>query len=397
MSGCGQEDGGLDGKPSTPLASVTVDSDGACVIDAEGILWCWGEASAMFPGQPAYMGEENDCAAPFVPGRKAGVFGDCVSPGPMRPRFATEELAGTKVVSVSVAAPSPVAMLDGDGKVWYPGPGVHTSTSPAFEVVSGDHVFAQIDAGGTGWCGVTVAGEGYCYMAGNATEPLLLPIPGGHRFVRISTGTQFVALDETGAAWQGGFVQRVGTSPAEFIPSDPVQIEPGSQFVDAQAATSLAAFHSTDPVEAFVCLLDAAGSIVCRGFNNYGRLGLGMFAATATRSVVPGIVATAIAVGDSHVCALAQDGSVWCWGSNGSGELGAAVGSTCDLGGGVSIPCSAQPVQVVDLPPAVKIWAGNDITCAEAMDGGLWCWGENGKGQLGEAGRSNLLFETVAP
>ena len=83
--------------------------------------------------------------------------------------------------------------------------------------------------------------------------------------------------------------------------------------------------------------------------------------------------ATQLAAGKSHVCALALDGAVWCWGANYRGQLG---------DGGTTF--SSAPVRVTGLPPAVAIAAGDRHTCAISSDRQVWCWGANDHGQLGK-------------
>ncbi len=94
---------------------------------------------------------------------------------------------------------------------------------------------------------------------------------------------------------------------------------------------------------------------------------------------VPGLESgvSAISVGGLHTCAM-KDGGAWCWGSNGFGELGNS--STYDR---FAPRESAVPVPVLGLQGGVSaISAGSGHTCA-LKDGGVWCWGQNQYGQLG--------------
>ena len=81
-----------------------------------------------------------------------------------------------------------------------------------------------------------------------------------------------------------------------------------------------------------------------------------------------------IAAGDQHACGLTEDGAVWCWWYGAQGQLG----------DGKTEGAYAAPVRVVDLPPAKAIAAGGNSTCAIDRDGGLWCWGKNDYGQVGD-------------
>jgi alpha-tubulin suppressor-like RCC1 family protein len=95
-------------------------------------------------------------------------------------------------------------------------------------------------------------------------------------------------------------------------------------------------------------------------------------------AVIRGVVA--ISAGLYHACAL-EDGAVSCWGVNGSGELGT----------GTTGPASNVPVRAVALQGAASaISTGNGFTCA-LLDAGVWCWGYNFWGQLGNgtSGGSN--------
>jgi signal peptidase I len=75
--------------------------------------------------------------------------------------------------------------------------------------------------------------------------------------------------------------------------------------------------------------------------------------------------------GLAHTCAAVLDGSVWCWGRNDKGQLG--DGSTSD---------SSVPVEL-GVSGVVAVTAGDKHSCAVLDDGSVWCWGSNNEGQLG--------------
>ena len=85
-----------------------------------------------------------------------------------------------------------------------------------------------------------------------------------------------------------------------------------------------------------------------------------------------------IAAGDKHTCAIALDDIIWCWGDNRMSQLGSS-----DFGDNFSL----TPIQTTALPGsrvAHRIVAGANHTCVLATDETVWCWGENGNGNLGD-------------
>jgi hypothetical protein len=96
--------------------------------------------------------------------------------------------------------------------------------------------------------------------------------------------------------------------------------------------------------------------------------------------------------GSSHVCSLSIGGgltSAYCWGSNRSGQLG-------PRGPPLTSPTA---VPVSPGPPGAEfneLAAGGDHTCGVASDGNVYCWGDNGYGQLGTgAGPSTSVPRAV--
>jgi len=84
---------------------------------------------------------------------------------------------------------------------------------------------------------------------------------------------------------------------------------------------------------------------------------------------------TTIAVGANHVCAILDDSSMRCWGDNGKGQLG--DGTTIERQ-------TMTPVDLGTGRTAISISAGQEHTCAILDDASLKCWGDNSEGQLGD-------------
>ena len=96
------------------------------------------------------------------------------------------------------------------------------------------------------------------------------------------------------------------------------------------------------------------------------------------------VQAQTLACGFEHTCALLQTGVVKCWGKNNDGQLG--DGSTDD---------SATPVQVVGISNAVSVAAGGEHTCALLIDGTIKCWGKNAMAQIGDGNQGADVLTPV--
>jgi len=92
--------------------------------------------------------------------------------------------------------------------------------------------------------------------------------------------------------------------------------------------------------------------------------------------------------GEYHTCALRQgDGSVWCWGYNGKGQLGDGT-----------VESHESPAPVQGLSDVVGLSVYEWHACAVKSDGEVWCWGRNNYGQLGDGSRwSAVPVEAALP
>ena len=91
----------------------------------------------------------------------------------------------------------------------------------------------------------------------------------------------------------------------------------------------------------------------------------------------------AVSAGGEHTVGLAEDGTLWSWGENGKGQLG--DGTTANKSIPVRVQQKTEAETFVDNRTKWKaVSAGGEHTVGLAEDGTLWTWGENGKGQLGD-------------
>jgi alpha-tubulin suppressor-like RCC1 family protein len=160
-----------------------------------------------------------------------------------------------------------------------------------------------------------------------------------------------------------GTLQRWGFE--TLAPSTPTQFGTGTW-----SAVASAQEHS--------CALKASDSTLwCWGTNGYGQLGQG---ATSDGEMwfgpaqVGASTYSAVASGHNFTCAVRSTGAMYCWGQNGNGQLG--VGDTIDR---------ASPTLVLGgITTWTDVQAGENFVCGiRSATHTLYCWGNNGNGQLG--------------
>jgi alpha-tubulin suppressor-like RCC1 family protein len=115
-------------------------------------------------------------------------------------------------------------------------------------------------------------------------------------------------------------------------------------------------------------------SLWCWGGNRYGQLGNGGTgdAAQPVRVTAPADHWLTVAVGAESTCALRSDAGLWCWGDNRYGQLGDG-----------SATARRRPVRVGGSQTWVALAVGTH-TCAVRTDHTLWCWGAGAHGELGD-------------
>jgi len=135
---------------------------------------------------------------------------------------------------------------------------------------------------------------------------------------------------------------------------------------------------------AHVLALDSDGKVYSWGGNYSGQLGIG----DNTNSNVPVIVdasdvlsgktLTTIAAGYQHSLAVDSDGNVYSWGKNSSGQLG--NGNTTDN----NIPVQVNSSGSLSGKTIIAIATGKYHSIALDSEGGIYTWGYNIDGQLGD-------------
>ena len=135
-------------------------------------------------------------------------------------------------------------------------------------------------------------------------------------------------------------------------------------------------------VESGHCALLHNGEVKCWGeifidFNNDGSED-----SSDTPLTIPGLPQDVVAISagsGKFYCVVSTSTGVWCWGANSRGQLG--DGTIIDR---------FTPVQATTLNSAVKsLSSGPSHSCIVANNGAVKCWGLNLNGQLGDGTRNN--------
>lgn len=185
-------------------------------------------------------------------------------------------------------------------------------------------------------------------------QAAIVGIPARERVISVAPGLPMVALTETGSVYIWGDVWLDASPQGDTI----VEIEWPWQY-PVPAPIEMVSERSK-------CMLTAAGQVYCYGNNSVGKLGLpdpDAYQFELQQIALEEVVA--ISEGISQVCALNRNGEVWCWGTNAFGVLGLPW---------PEVEWHPEPVRVEGIPPARSVHAGDDATCAIAVDGVAWCW-----------------------
>jgi len=242
--------------------------------------------------------------------------------------------------------------------------GAPSGAQGEIETVSGGLTFAHLTAGAEYTCGLTAGGSAWCWglngagQLGRGTDDLVLhtapaAVVGGHVFIRLVAGDMTACgLTAAGDAWCWGSNQfgNLGLGTEDNSPhSTPVHAAAGLSFtavapglrrtcgvttagvVQCWGENQLtpAPFDATsgyvelDAAETSFCRADGAGTVSCWG---------------GDVEQVPQAPMHGVTVGSAHACAITTAGKAVCWGNDSYGQLGAR-GTT----GGTVVEPLGQP------------------------------------------------------
>jgi alpha-tubulin suppressor-like RCC1 family protein len=120
--------------------------------------------------------------------------------------------------------------------------------------------------------------------------------------------------------------------------------------------------------------LKGASKLYLGGDNTYGQIGDGTLVYKSSPVLVGTSYWSTVAEGTSHVVAIRSDGALFAWGRNETGQLG--------TGHAEYRKYVSSPVQI-GTSSWVAVAASNSNSYAIRKDGGLFAWGDNFYGQIG--------------
>jgi alpha-tubulin suppressor-like RCC1 family protein len=365
------------------LATLSAGAYHNCGIARGGVVHCWGEGRWGRLGTGVAYDSWQSITSPVAAvadARFSSVDADDLQ---------DSRSGHTCAVAVDGAAycwGSGAWGMLGDGQH---GEGLPVHMNPAPTRAAGVPTIEQVALGGSHSCLLDTEGGVWCAGANSLEElgaayapngcsvdepcvPNFLPVQGGLRFRSITAGTHHnCGLTEAGEAWCWGMdvTGQTTRSPA------PERV-PGGLLFQSIVSGGLS-----------TCGITLDGATYCWGYNYFGEAGIGAptygaFVQTPTAVTTPAPL-VALTLGVYHACGLTADGIAYCWGSNAAGQLGATTTETCGLAGGQIAPCSSVPIAVNTTLRFTTLAAGYAHTCGAASDGEAYCWGANDHGQLG--------------
>lgn len=236
--------------------------------------------------------------------------------------------------------------------------------------------FRTLVLGSEHTCGLVTDGRAYCWGSNDYGQLGNHDTGDTSRPARVAGTLRFVELT-------AGTVQTCGRTTKGEAACWGAERRPVSEREPHLVAGGLR-FADLSSGNAFTCGRTGAGIVYCWGSNAAGQLGNGSGPATSARDLfqrIPIAVAGGLrwselsTGGGFHSCARTASGEGYCWGVNGRGELGDGTKTNRYV-----------PTRVAGGLRFAQLGAlGQGHTCGLLADGRAFCWGENSEGQLGDS------------
>ncbi|HEX9726892.1 MAG TPA: Ig-like domain-containing protein [Gemmatimonadales bacterium] len=131
-----------------------------------------------------------------------------------------------------------------------------------------------------------------------------------------------------------------------------------------------------------IATVTSAGLVTAVGLGD-ATISVEIGGSTGSALIQTGLAFTSLSAGQAHTCGLVVGGEVFCWGDNGRGQLGDGTKRA-----------STSPVRVGLAGRYLAVTAGLDHTCGLAENGSVFCWGAGGVGQRGDGTADDASLPT---
>ena len=375
--------------PLPRFQSVTAGGVHTCALSVDGEAYCWG------PNNFGQLGSETEerCLMGEIGPDGIGTGGIVEAPCSTTP----VAVSGGHVFSSLIShnwytcglTEAGEAFCWGQNHAGQLGDGTQEARSSPEPVVGG-HRFRTLSLQGGLTCGLTLSDELLCWGVGSypdweSTVPTRRVAEHRFRTVAATRGhTCGVTLDSTTLCWGRNNSLQLGV---DTISKTCISGDQEFPCTDVpQRVTDEIPFTALAANVGYTCGLAHGGRAHCWGANRWGQLGDGTLEDRAQPlPVAGGEVFTSITTGRSFACALDVEGSAFCWGRD-SGNFG--VGRK--WGGAVPEPEAAATGHRF-----VSLTAGHDHVCGLDEEGIVYCWGANTWGQVGNGGSLETVLTPV--
>ena len=344
------------------VESISAANGGSCMIAYDNQAFCWGLNSDGALG----IGINSTIESEAV-------------------QVVNEDILGSRVTSISVTGTA--SLINNSGEVW-------RKYSETENVSISSIIWEKVSTNGVHTCAISSKGSVYCWGLndngqlgdGSGTTrytPVAVDTSGvlaGKTIKDIAIGLYHscvIASDNLVYCWGGNWAGQLGNSSTGGS-TLPVAVNMGGL-----TALSLSAGREHS------CIVASDNQAYCWGSGSNGRLGNNSTStqtspvAVNTSGVLSGKTIKSISAGSYHTCAVASDSRAYCWGYNNNGQLG-DDSRTQSL-----VPVSVDDSGALSGLTIKKISTGAFFTCTIASDSRTYCWGTNSYGQYGNNSTSS--------